>query len=325
VTPTTLPNAKPILGENDRRPGYDQPLYLLSFDHRHSFATGMFHLGAPLTADQREAVTDSKEVIYDGFRQALGPAVPLAAAGILIDEEFGAAVLRDAARNGYVTALSTEKSDSAEFEFEYGAEFGSHIAALRPTFAKALVRYNPEGDAAVNQRQIARLKLLSDYCRSVRQRFMVELLVPATAAQQDRVEAFEKSYDLFLRPALTVQTICTLQDAGIEPDVWAIQGLDRRSDCEHVLLTVRRNGRSRVGCIVLGHDAGAEQVVRWLETAASVPGFIGFAVGRTTFRYAVAAYVAKHVTYQEAVSLVARRYREWVGVFERARTRLRTA
>jgi myo-inositol catabolism protein IolC len=286
----------------------------------------MFHLGAPQTADQREAVTDNKEVIYDGFRQALGAAVPLASAGILIDEEFGAAILRDAARNGYVTALSTEKSNSTEFEFEYGAEFASHIAAFRPTFAKALARYNPEGDAAVNRRQIARLKQLSEYCRAVRQRFMVELLVPPTAAQQDRVEALERSYDRFLRPALTAQTIRTLQDAGIEPDVWTIQGFDRPSDCEHVLLTVRRNGRSEVSCIMLARDAGADQVVRWLETAASVPGFIGFAVGRTTFRYAIAAYASKQVTRQEAVSLVARRYREWVIVFERARARrVRTA
>lgn len=308
------------------RPGYDQPLYLLSFDHRHSFATGMFHLSAPLTADQRAAVTDSKEVIYDGFRQALGAPVPLASAGILIDEEFGAAILRDAGRNGYVTAVSTEKSDSTELEFEHGAEFSSHIAAFTPTFAKALVRYNPEGDAAVNQRQTARLKQLSDYCRAVRQRFMVELLVPPTAAQQDRVEAFEKTYDLFLRPALTVQTIRMLQDAGIEPDVWAIQGFTRRSDCEHVILTVRRNGRSEVGCIVRANDAGAEQVVRWLETAASVPGFIGFAVGRTTFRYAIAAYASKQVTRQQAGSLIARRYHEWVTVFERARARrVRTA
>ena len=316
------------------RPGYDQRLYLLSFDFRHSFATGMFHLnahrddhlGAPLTTDQRKAVIDSKEVIYDGFRQALGPAVPVACAGIQIDEEFGAVTLRDAARNGYVTALSTEKSDSSEFEFEYGAEFASHIAAFTPTFAKALVRYNPEAGAAVNQRQIERLKQLSDYCRSVRQRFLVELLVPPTAAQQDRVEAFEKTYDLLLRPALTIETVRTLQDAGIEPDVWAIQGFDRRSDFEHVCLTVQRNGRSEVGCIVLARDAGGEQVVRWIETAASVPGFIGFAVGRTTFRYAIAAYVSKQVTRQEAVSLIARRYREWVTAFERARVRrVRTA
>jgi len=297
------------------RPGYDRPLYLLPFEHRRSNGSGA------LTAHQRDAVNESTEVMYDGFRQALGPAVPLASAGILTDEESGAAILRDAARNGYVTVLPTEKSGSTEFEFQYGAEFASHIAAFRPTFAKARVYYNPEGDAAVNERQTARLLQLSDHCRAVRQRFMVELLVPPTAAQRNRARAFGSNYNRVLRPALTVQAIRTLQDAGIEPDVWTIEGLDRRSDYEHVLLTARRNGRTDVGCLVLGYDAEEAQMVRWLETAATVAGFIGFAIGSTTFWPAMTAYVAKQVTRREAASLVARHYRAWVGVFERARTR----
>ena len=299
--------------------GYNQPLYLLPFDHRLSYVNGMFHLDPPLTADQREAVADSKEVIYDGFRQALGHDVPAASAGVLVDEEFGAAILRDASRHGYATVLPTERSGSDEFEFEYGAEFASHIAAFKPTFAKALVRYNPEGDAALNQRQTARLKQLSDYCRAVGQRFMFELLVPPTTAQRNRVDAFEKTYDLLMRPALVLQAIRTLQDAGVEPDVWKVEGLDRRQDCEHVVATARRGGRSEVGCIVLGRNAERDRVLHWLETAASVPGFIGFAIGRTTFWDAVAGYVAKQVTRQEAVWLIARRYREWVTTFEQTR------
>ena len=121
------------------RIGYNQPLYLLPFDHRHSYLAGMFHFTGVLTADEREMVTDTKRLIYEGFKQALGRKVPVAAAGILIDEEFGAGVLRDAIRHGYVTALSTEKSGSDEFEFEYGSAFADHIEAFRPTFAKALV------------------------------------------------------------------------------------------------------------------------------------------------------------------------------------------
>ncbi|HJP60284.1 MAG TPA: hypothetical protein VJ865_09800, partial [Gemmatimonadaceae bacterium] len=67
--------------------GYNQPLYLLPFDHRHSYVTGMFHATPPLTMDQRRAVIDSKWVIYDGFRQALLRGVPSYFAGILVDEE----------------------------------------------------------------------------------------------------------------------------------------------------------------------------------------------------------------------------------------------
>lgn len=297
--------------------GYSRPLYLLPFDHRHSYLAGMFHVAPPLTAAQREAVIDSKSVIYEGFRQALADGMPISAAGILVDEEFGAAILRDAASNQYVTALSTEKSGSDEFEFEYGAAFAEHMESFDPTFAKALVRYNPEGDAALNRRQTARLKQLSDYCRSADRRFMFELLVPATRAQKDRVAGDGGAYDLRIRPGLMVQAIRMMQDAGVEPDIWKIEGLDLREDCERVVATARRGGREGVGCIVLGRGVDRNKVTGWLETAASVPGFIGYAVGRTTFWEPVADYVAKRTTRQEAASRIAERYRGWAEAFER--------
>jgi myo-inositol catabolism protein IolC len=297
--------------------GYTQPLYVLPFDHRHSYVTGMCHFTPPLTPAQHTVVADSKRVIYDGFQEAVRSGLPKARAGILVDEEFGAEILRDAVSKGYVTALSTETSGSEEYEFEYGAAFAEHIRSFSPTFAKVLVRYNPEGDAALNQRQTARLKQLSDYCRGAGQLFMFELLVPATPAQMARVKGQQAAYDDELRPGLMVQAITALQDAGVEPDVWKIEGLDRRSDCERIVGVARRQGRSNVSCIVLGRGADEAQVMRWLATAASVPGFIGFAVGRTTFWDPVADYLATRVSREEAVSRIGRRYLEWAAIYER--------
>jgi myo-inositol catabolism protein IolC len=297
--------------------GYTQPLYLLPFDHRHSYLTGMFHASPPLTMDQRQAVIDSKQVIYDGFRQALLCGVPSDLAGILVDEEFGADILLDASRNGYVTALSTEKSGSDEFEFEYGDAFAQHIEAFQPTFAKALVRFNPEGDAVLNERQTRRLKRLSDYCRGAGQKFMFELLVPATNAQLDRVGGADR-YDRHIRPALMLDTIRTLQESGVEPDIWKVEGLHSPDDCERVVEMARHDGRDEVGCIVLGHGADEEKVKSWLQIAASVDGFIGFAVGRTTFWNPIADLLAKKVTREQAASRIAQRFGEWAGIFERA-------
>ncbi len=299
--------------------GYDRPLYLLPFDHRHSYVTGMFKFKPPLTQAEHDHVADSKRIIYEGFRRALAGGVAQECAGILVDEEFGADILRDAIKNGSVTALSTEKSGSDEFEFEYGTGFVEHIEAFNPTFAKVLVRYNPEGDAALNRRQTVRLKELSDYCRASGPRFMFELLVPATPGQMKRVHGDKEIYDLQVRPGLMLQTLRTLQEAGIEPDIWKIEGLDRREDCERMVATARRDGRREVGCIVLGRGADEKKVVGWLETAASVTGFIGFAVGRTTFWDAIADYEAKKVTRQEAAYRIGQRYREWITIFEQAR------
>jgi len=302
-------------------PGYARPLYLLPFDHRHSYVTGLFELEPPLTPEQHRKIAESKQVIYEGFRQALETGLPTSRAGILVDEEFGAAILRDATERGYVTALATEKSGTEELELEYGTAFAQHLEAFKPTFAKVLVRYNPEDDAARNRRQRVVLAQLSAYCRAAGQLFMVELLVPATKAERNRVQADQAAYDSRLRPGLVLQAMRAFQDAGIEPDVWKVEGLDRREDCARVVQTARREGRRDVGCIVLGRGADEKKVAGWLETAASVPGFIGFAVGRTTFWEAVADHEAKRATGQAAASRIAQRYRAWAEIFERAHAR----
>jgi myo-inositol catabolism protein IolC len=132
------------------------------------------------------------------------------------------------------------------------------------------------------------------------------------------VQGNQQTYDSDVRPGLMVQTLQTLQDAGVEPDVWKIEGLDRREDCERLVATARRGGRREVCCIVLGRGADESKVVTWLETAAAVTGFIGFAVGRTSFWDAVRDFEDQRATRQEAVSRIARRYLEWVAVFRRA-------
>lgn len=300
-------------------PGYTDPLYLLPFDHRHSYLTGMFKFKPPLDAAQHDRVSDSKRVIYEGFLASLARGVPAANAGILVDEEFGADLLRDAKQHGSITAMSVEGSGSDEFQFEYGDDFAAHIEAFAPTFAKVLVRYNPEGDAGLNARQTARLVRLSRWCSAHSQRLMFELLVPATAPQLARAGGDAAAFDLQQRPALMQQAIETLQDAGVEPDVWKIEGLDRREDCERIVASARRGGRPGVSCIVLGRGADDAKVAGWLTTAASVPGFVGFAVGRTSFWDPVAAYEAGQATREEAASRIAGRLLEWVTIFSGAK------
>ena len=300
--------------------GFDKPLYILPFDHRGSFVTKMFGWHGGLTPEQTGEIAAAKEVIYDGFKSAVTAGVPKEKAGILVDEQFGAAILRDAAANGFVTACPAEKSGQDEFDFQFGGDFAKHIELFKPTFCKVLVRYNPEGDAALNQRQSARLRQLSDYLRGTsRSRFMFELLVPAEKAQLDRLRGSTKAYDLDLRPKLMVQAIKELQDAGVEPDVWKIEGLDRREDCEEIVSAAHRDGRDKVGCIILGRGEDDDKVREWLTTAAGVKGFIGFAVGRTDFWEALVNFRAKKTTRDAAVAEIARRYREFVGIFEQAR------
>jgi myo-inositol catabolism protein IolC len=305
--------------------GFDKPLYVLPFDHRATFQSKMFGWKGALTPAQSEEITAAKRVIYDGFKAAIAAGVPKENAGILVDEQFGSAILREAAKDGFSIAYTVEKSGQDEFDFEYGEEFARHIEAFNPTFAKVLVRYNPEGDEALNQRQARRLKRLSDYLHGSSRMLMFELLVPATKAQLDLVNRDQKAYDRDLRPGLMVQAIRQLQDSGVEPDVWKIEGIDRREDCEKVVTAARRHGRDKVGCIVLGRGEDDAKVREWLAVAASVPGFIGFAVGRTSFWEPLMNWRAKRTTRDEAVAGIARLYQEWVSIFEQHRSPVRRA
>jgi len=299
--------------------GFDKPLYILPFDHLASFQSKMFGWKGTLTASQTAEIAAAKQVVYDGFKAAVQDGVPEAKSGILTDEQFGSAVLRDATAHHYTTACCVEKSGQDEFDFEYGEAFAKHIEAVQPTFSKVLVRYNPEGDRALNARQAARLKRLSDYLHSRDTLFMFELIVPAEKAQLDRLKGDKKAYDLQLRPQLMVKAIEELQDGGVEPDVWKIEGLDRREDCEKVVAQARRGGRDKVGCIILGRGEDDKKVHEWLTTAAAVRGFIGFAVGRTSFWDPLVAWRAKKITREQAVSDIAGRYREFVATFEGAK------
>ncbi len=307
--------------------GYDRPLYFLPFDHRGSFKTGMFGWKGPITPEQTAQIAATKQVIYEGFKTAVAAGVHKEKAAILVDEQFGAAILRDAKAQGYTTACPAEKSGQEEFDFEYGEDFAKHIEAFQPTFSKVLVRYNPEGDQALNSRQSARLNRLSEYLHrdESRSQFLFELIVPPEKSQLDSVKGDKKAYDLELRPRLMAGAIQQLQEAHVEPDVWKIEGLDRREDCEKIVAAARRGGREKVSCIILGRGEDDKKVREWLITAAGVAGFIGFAVGRTTFWEPLVSWRAGKITRDAAVAEIARRYREFVDIFESARVKTRAA
>ena len=299
--------------------GYTQPLYILPFDHRASFVTGLFGWSGALERGQTAQVIAAKRVIYEGFTAAVAYGVDKHKVGNLVDEHFGTDILHDAKRSGIITCTPTEKSGQDEFDFEFGDNFARNIEAFAPTFAKVLVRYNPEGDAAVNRRQTSRLRRLSEALVGSPQRFMFELLVPALPHQLEPFGGDVQAFDRKLRPTLMLRAISELQNAGVEADVWKLEGLDSQCDCERVVAMARRDGRANVGCIVLGRGENERHVRGWLTTAAGVPGFIGFAVGRTTFWEPLINLRDGKIERAAAVVEIARWFRNWVDIFETAR------
>jgi len=291
--------------------GYDERLYILAFDHRGSFEK---------MVGDAERVPGAKTLIWDGFKRAVEQGAPKEFAGVLVDGQYGPDVAREAKAGGYKLAMPVEKSGQNEFDFEYGDAFGEKIEEFDPDFTKVLVRYNPEGDAAMNERQAAKLRRLSEWLHERHRKFLFELLVPAEAAQLESVGGSDERYDTELRPQLMMEAILQLQNGGVEPDIWKIEGISDREACNEIATLARREGRDRVSCIVLGRGASDDKVDEWLRAGAGLPGYEGFAIGRSIFAESVKAYAADPDGFDRdaAVEKIARSYRRFIDVYESA-------
>lgn len=296
--------------------GYTKPLYILPFDHRSTFNRHMFNIaGRQPTEDEVKKIVEMKQIIYEGFKKAVAETVPKDHAAILVDEQFGDPIIRDAVANGYNVILTTEKSGQDEFDFEYGEAFPEHIEKYKPTFVKALVRYNPEGNQEVNKRQQERLKVLSDYSHNHGYKLLIESLIPPTENQLKNVNNDKARYDVEVRPNLEVQVVKEFQAAGIEPDVWKVEGMEQKKDYEKLVKQAREGGRDHVGIVVLGRGADASQVENWVATGAQVNGVIGFAVGRTVFWEPLMSFRDGKIERKKAIEEIANNYIHFYQVF----------
>src|SRR2546421_1228298 len=199
--------------------GYDGgKLFILAFDHRGSFQKKMFGIEGDPDDEQTRTIADAKHLIFEGLIKASEQGAPADAIDCLVDEQFGGSFAAEAKERGFRLAMPVEKSGQNECDFEYGDQFGERIEKFDPDFSKVLVRYNPDDDPEMNERQTARLKRLSDWLQERDRKFLFELLVPATDQQLEQVGGDTDRYDAELRPELMRRTLEALQSAGVEPD-----------------------------------------------------------------------------------------------------------
>jgi myo-inositol catabolism protein IolC len=300
--------------------GYDQTLYILAFDHRGSFQKKFFGIDGEPDSEQTAIIADAKHLIFEGMLQAVGAGADPSVTGVLVDEQFGSSVPNETHEKGLKLAMPAERSGQSMFDFQYGQDFGEHIERFNPDFTKVLVRYNPDGDSQANGEQLRKLLELSNWLKAHDRRFLFELLVPAEDAQLQSVDGDVERYDTELRPQLMRRAIAQIQDAGIEVDIWKIEGVDERSDCEMLAQQTRVGGRDGVKCVVLGRGADDAKVDQWLAAAAPVDGYIGFAIGRSIWWDPLKAYVDGKIERSAGARKIAENYLRFVAVYERGKS-----
>ncbi len=302
--------------------GYDKFLFVLPFDHRSSFEKGLFGVeNVNLTDVQRKIIRNEKEIIYEAFKKAVSDGIPKEFAAILVDEEFGDSILRDAKNQGFITLLTTEKSGLKEFAFEYGNKFGEHIKKYKPTFVKALIRFNPDDDPKYKTRQTEELRKLSEFCHRSGFKFLLEVLIPSSDKQLKKISQDKKRYDKELRPNLAIDVIKEFQENKVEPDVWKMEGMEKEKDYSLLVAQARIGGRENVGIVVLGRGAEKERVDKWVFVGSKVSGVIGFAVGRTVFWQPLILLKDGEITRDEAISEISKNYKHYYDLFIQGRSR----
>lgn len=299
---------------NGRAIGRRGLLLMLAFDHRSSFAREVTGADEAVGPDAARVVA-AKQIVFEGLAAATTE-VDAGDLGLLVDEQYGAAVVPRARRLGITVAVPVERSGQAIFEFEYGERFMDHVRGVDPDMAKVLVRLNVEGDAAANEIQLERLRRFGDELRPAGYGFLFELLVPPTARQLESCGNNRDRYEKELRPGLIVAGMRAIQAAGIEPDVWKVEGVERLEEAERIIAIARAEARwADVACTVLGAGAGSEQVGRWLDTAAAA-GFSGFAIGRSIWRDPLRAHLQGDLTGVEVSDRVHERFLRFAERFK---------
>jgi myo-inositol catabolism protein IolC len=296
----------------------DRALLILADDHRDSLEKELYKLTAVPTDAQAARIRADKMLVYEALVDAMAKLPDHAQAGILIDEEYGADVAELAAKSdGRINlAMPIEASGKIWFEFAYGEDWRTHAGYFDTNHAKVLIRDNPGLSVQDRLQQAERLKIVSAWAAETRHHLIIELLVPPTDDDLKSVGGDEKRYDDELRPKLTLTVIEFLQDHGADPAIWKVEGMDTTDAAAAVAELARRGGRE-ADCIVLGRHAPKEDLDRWLDIAAPLPGYVGFAIGRSIWwdpladHYAgtIGADVARH-RISENYLYFARRYLE---------------
>jgi myo-inositol catabolism protein IolC len=274
------------------QPRHDDPLFILAMDHRESFGRTLFAVKDD-NPDQKQltAMKTAKKLIFDGLRAA-APKLIKGRAGVLVDEQYGQAVIDEAHSSAnIVLAVPVEASGHDWFTLQWGPEWLDHVQRVRPDYAKVLVRDNPDFDPTARSEQLDDLAEVTEELDKIGVPLIYELLVPATGAQLAQVGGNTDVYDRDIRPDLVTQVIADNQQYGVAPALWKVEGLETVEAARQVAEQARA-GEKPADLIVLGRDAPAERLDHWLTVASQVPSFTGFAIGRSIWEDVIRDYEA---------------------------------
>jgi myo-inositol catabolism protein IolC len=277
-------------------------VYMLATDHRWQWEEWCDARSIP-----RTRIPEAKRLAYDGFLRAREQSQAVHDFGaLLVDEQYGAAVLADARRAG--VNVGTPAEQAGAFPLAWSTEPFSQ--ALTGAFVKVLVRHRADDDPAIAAAQREKLDALQAWCRGARKPLVVEILVTRRDEPEDEFEAVG-------RPAMLAGFIADAYRRGLAPQFWKIEGTLSPEGARTIDAAVAAHPAGRQ--IILGKAAGLATIDRWFTAAAASRTAVGFAIGRSVFWEPSAAYLSGAQTAGDAAAAIANTYLQLVDAWQRSR------
>jgi myo-inositol catabolism protein IolC len=294
----------------------EHPLLMLAADHRGTFERHLYGLTRPPAPAQAALISEDKLMIYQALIDAVRQLPSEARPGLLVDEQYGNGVASLVAATGGRISLAMPIEASGEQWLcpAYGKDWRAHAARFACDYYKVLVRDNPGLDRDQRSRQADLLAEISQWSADGDRTLLVEVLVPPVPDNLSAVGGDIARYEREVRPELMVAVIEYLQDRGVAPRLWKLQGLDRRDDALAVANAARRGGRN-AECIVLGQHADHDKLRHWLRVAAQTPGFAGFAIGRSIWWNALHDRLHRGSTVREVRHRIGEAYLDFANCY----------
>lgn len=294
----------------------EHPLLIVAMDHRDSLAKQVYGIEASPSSEDVVRISAGKMEVLQSVVTAAKGLPPTGRPGVLVDERYGSDVARAAKDEGFTLLMPIERSGEKLFHLEYG-RFGSnewldHLISFNPDFAKALVRDSFSFSEEERRSQQDHLAYVTERLQEIGIPLVIELLVPDTG------DAPQADFDAAIRPELTVRLIRDFHDHGVEPDVWKLEGYETYADATEVANAAREGDRSSVTCIILGRDAPQARLDRWLQTAAPVDGFTGFAIGRSIWEQPLLDHLNGRTDLTKMSRRIGDAYAHYADVYTRA-------
>ena len=226
--------------------------------------------------------------------------------GILCDNRLGSRALQAASSSGLWIGRPVEwpASRPLTLEPELGADCGGLAEWPLENVVKVLCFYHPDDAPEMKAEQEATVTRLYQAARRNRLEMLLEIIPskvgPVTIATS--AEVIQRFYDI-----------------GVFPDWWKLEPFASAAAWERACAAISRNDPHTRGVVVLGLDAGEDELAASLRLAARHDLVKGFAVGRTIFAEAARGWLAGEIDDSAAVADMAARYLRLCRIWDTAR------